>query len=476
MLPLRFRALLLLASWVFLSQLSCRGDSETNLETVRGDSDSLSYAQADRLTGFAVQLAAFNDFENARRFAQKIEASGLPAYVQPATDSTTLGRYRVRVGPYSSREEAQAAVERSKELGYADSYLVPERMRHDGTLSEDQSDQPEPKRRKLTITGQSRAPQWSPTGREIAFYKEEDGTHGLYTVGTGGGFISKIVTGTDKRQVLPKFAWSPRGDRVAFVAQEMNASWEPVENLYVIRKNGSDLQLLFRQNAFSFRIENLKWSPDGRYVAFNANYGRPYPQADRIQRVLVVETRTDQTGSTNILDPSHLEKTNWLAGWSAPDRLLYLATVETSSLASRFEYELWQYDTKQRLRSLFLGGPVVGACRQVELVHRGTALVYTAFKPPAPEAVGLVALDLTSLNRFTLAQANPEEKLNERFWIIDRSNRIFFFLNDELHTTELGGRPVSLQVKLPERDVTFSPDGRRACFSENGLLFVSSLP
>jgi len=67
--------------------------------------------------GFVVQLAAFADDKGANALANKLKKSGYAAYVQPVeTSRGTL--WRVRVGGYASRPEADAARATLKGEGY----------------------------------------------------------------------------------------------------------------------------------------------------------------------------------------------------------------------------------------------------------------------------------------------------------------------------------------------------------------------
>jgi DedD protein len=67
--------------------------------------------------GFVVQLAAFADDKGANALASKLKKSGYAAYVQPVeTSRGTL--WRVRVGGYASRPEAEAARATLKGEGY----------------------------------------------------------------------------------------------------------------------------------------------------------------------------------------------------------------------------------------------------------------------------------------------------------------------------------------------------------------------
>lgn len=57
---------------------------------------------------FSVQLAAFADDKGANALANRLKKAGHPAYTEPySTSRGTL--WRVRVGPYSTREAAESA-------------------------------------------------------------------------------------------------------------------------------------------------------------------------------------------------------------------------------------------------------------------------------------------------------------------------------------------------------------------------------
>jgi len=68
--------------------------------------------------GFAVQLAAFSDDKGANALANKLKRAGYPAFTEAiATSRGTL--WRVRVGPYPSREAAAQSRDRLKGEGHA---------------------------------------------------------------------------------------------------------------------------------------------------------------------------------------------------------------------------------------------------------------------------------------------------------------------------------------------------------------------
>jgi DedD protein len=77
-----------------------------------------SSAAAPKPDGFVVQLAAFADDKGANALANKLKKSGYAAYVEPINTSRgTL--WRVRVGGYGSRPEADAARVALKGEGYS---------------------------------------------------------------------------------------------------------------------------------------------------------------------------------------------------------------------------------------------------------------------------------------------------------------------------------------------------------------------
>jgi DedD protein len=66
---------------------------------------------------FVVQVAAFSDRYGARSLVTKLKRGGFPGYTETVTtDKGTL--HRVRVGPYASRDAADAALARLKAAGF----------------------------------------------------------------------------------------------------------------------------------------------------------------------------------------------------------------------------------------------------------------------------------------------------------------------------------------------------------------------
>jgi DedD protein len=84
----------------------------TAAPTVEAKSD------AQKSGAFVVQVAAFSDRYGARSLVVKLKRGGFPGYTEAvATDKGTL--HRVRVGPYPSREAADAARAKLKAAGFS---------------------------------------------------------------------------------------------------------------------------------------------------------------------------------------------------------------------------------------------------------------------------------------------------------------------------------------------------------------------
>lgn len=75
-------------------------------------------AQSALRGSYAVQLAAFSDDKGANALARRLKKAGYSAYTEPLkTSKGTL--WRVRVGPYGSRDAAIAARDALKREGHS---------------------------------------------------------------------------------------------------------------------------------------------------------------------------------------------------------------------------------------------------------------------------------------------------------------------------------------------------------------------
>ena len=95
---------------------------------------------------------------------------------------------------------------------------------------------------------------WSPDGRQIAFHETDFGNNSkIFVANSDGSGLRSLATGQSP-------AWSPAGDRLAFVA--------PDGKLYFVNADGSGRRLVFDGNgAFVYAPS---WSPSGDRIAFFA--------------------------------------------------------------------------------------------------------------------------------------------------------------------------------------------------------------
>ncbi|MDR2709788.1 MAG: SPOR domain-containing protein [Burkholderiales bacterium] len=74
---------------------------------------------------FSIQLAAFTDDRGANAMVNRVKQIGYPAYSEP-TDTARGMAWRVRIGPYKTRDDAATVRNRLKKDGY-DGMVVPAR-------------------------------------------------------------------------------------------------------------------------------------------------------------------------------------------------------------------------------------------------------------------------------------------------------------------------------------------------------------
>lgn len=80
---------------------------DTSAPSRRAVNPTTSAPVTSQLGRFAIQIVALNDPLRAKETVQRLKETGMPAYLVDPPASDPDGPYRVRVGPYASKEEAQ---------------------------------------------------------------------------------------------------------------------------------------------------------------------------------------------------------------------------------------------------------------------------------------------------------------------------------------------------------------------------------
>jgi dipeptidyl aminopeptidase/acylaminoacyl peptidase len=139
------------------------------------------------------------------------------------------------------------------------------------------------------------APQWSPDGAWIAFLSDREGAPRVFLTrpdGTGTRHAHEDVPAGEEMD----FAWSPTGDRIAYVAStRAGASEVWVADIASTKAS--------RVSAAGARDEVPSWSPDGRHLVYVST---------RDQRIDLWVARADGTAESRLTDTPEEE---WIPRW-----------------------------------------------------------------------------------------------------------------------------------------------------------------
>ena len=179
--------------------------------------------------------------------------------------------------------------------------------------------------RRLTADGVSAEPRWSASGHWLAFFKGRDvynqGT--IWVAAAGGGQSRRIADA----QRYGQFAWSPASDLLAYRTADGGLSIESAD--------GSTKQLLAPAPGVDRYqgVQDLAWSPDGAWVAFDRF--DPPRQPNLVPGMSIWRIRPDGSDQTEVFDTGNVLFWLRLDGWS-PDgsQLLYFPHATSASLTS----------------------------------------------------------------------------------------------------------------------------------------------
>ena len=110
------------------------------------------------------------------------------------------------------------------------------------------------------------SPAWSPDGERIAFVSNSD----IYVMDANGQKHRKLTNNRDGSSPF----WSPDGERIVFVSSRDD--WR-TSDIYVMNPDGKKLQNLTND---LWRDSVPAWSPDGKHIAFTSQRGNDWRDID----------------------------------------------------------------------------------------------------------------------------------------------------------------------------------------------------
>ena len=248
-----------------------------------------------------------------------------------------------------------------------------------------------------TILDDNYSPDISPDGTQLVYttsrhHWNEQGIL-LMVYRTTLNIDVSSLDGTDRRRLTPEFdldyraplsklpAWSPDGTRIAFMEYMIRD-----KGLYVMKADGSELREVVKFGGSTegfvgagdqvwvlFAVEELKWSPDGEYIAYTlADIARP-PKGETTtqRRRSIYVARVDGSRTSLVVAvPENGELTS--PSWSPDGQRLAFAITGRASLEEQGIYTIGADGADRRLVTIFPG------VTQVEWSSDGTDILFAA--------------------------------------------------------------------------------------------------
>jgi Tol biopolymer transport system component len=283
-------------------------------------------------------------------------------------------------------------------------------------------------------------PAWSPSGNRIAFVSDRDGDAEIYVMQADG---TRPIQLTHNRLVDTEPTWSSDGSSIALVRHLPNEG-EPFENseIVVVAADGSNES---RLTTNSLRDESPAWSPDGSHLAFL--------RGDGVMRAFVM--RFDGTEVTQVSTISADAPT-----WSPDGTRLLL-----SGYAHGGPPDLYVADLSRSSLTRLTTNP--GPDSDPAWSPSGSSVAFSSSTDvQEPTGIFLVRSDGSSLIRLTESGHGDEAPAwspdGRQLLFIRRSNGedsdIYLVNPDGSGLARLTNGPAS------EGAPTFSPDGTRVAF------------
>ena len=173
-------------------------------------------------------------------------------------------------------------------------------------------------------------PLWSPDGNKIAFWTRRDGQSDIYVMNPDGSELAQI-TDTPRSEYHP--AWSPDGQRIAFTTREDDClSMWPFNRdctaIFLVNRDGSGKQLVYLTDELE-HVQSLAWSPDGEWIAFDAEVNESGWRNKEIFAIKVSELTNWR--ETARLQLTHRERWDMSPSWSPDGRKIVFSSDRTGN-------------------------------------------------------------------------------------------------------------------------------------------------
>jgi dipeptidyl aminopeptidase/acylaminoacyl peptidase len=152
----------------------------------------------------------------------------------------------------------------------------------------------------------SRNPRWSPDGSQLAFVSDREERSQIYLMPADGGEAESLTSG---KNAVVSFAWSPKGDSIAFLAPEPKTEAEEKkdkdkDDARVVDKDDKPLALWVIELADKkvrrlvegkWRIAEIKWAPQAdRLYVLATEHPEPLVWRNRLLSVSLADGTTKE--------------------------------------------------------------------------------------------------------------------------------------------------------------------------------------
>ena len=179
---------------------------------------------------------------------------------------------------------------------------------------------------------------WSPDGQRLAFTLEVDGNADIYIMNAADGSgLTRLTTHPADDHGA---SWSPDGSMIAFNSERSGS--DQIWRRNVDEGTWGAYLVQLTQDTYHGRVNNfLSWSPDGRWIAFEADRDRDDPE-------IYLANAVDGTNQQRLTFTRALDE---VPSWS-PDgtRILFSSDMHGEPLSRNYDIYIMNVDGSDQVR------------------------------------------------------------------------------------------------------------------------------